>query len=101
MQQAIPIAAILTIGGILGYAAATFFKTIGKVTGCLIGFLFVLMQFLAYTGVIEWHWDVLQQYFGPAGEAIESSASTLWKILTYNLPFTGGFGAGFWYGWRH
>lgn len=101
MQHVIPIAAILTLGGILGYAAATFLKTMSKIVGCLIGFLFVLMQLLAYTGVVEWHWDVLQQYFGPAGEAAASSASVLWKILTYNLPFTGGFGAGFWYGWRH
>lgn len=100
MQQVIPIAAVLTVGGILGYAAATFLKTVSKVAGCLIGFLFVLMQFLAYTGVIEWHWEVLQQYFGPAGEAVQSSASTLWKILTYNLPFTGGFATGFYVGLR-
>ncbi|MFP3904955.1 MAG: FUN14 domain-containing protein [Armatimonadota bacterium] len=101
MNYLIPIAGILTLGGILGYSAATFLKTVSKVTGCLIGVVFVLMQLLAYTGVVEWHWEVLQQYFGPAGEAVQSGASTLWKILTYNLPFTGGFGAGFWYGWRH
>ncbi len=101
MQFLLPFVGVLGLGGVLGYGAATFLKTVTKLVGCIIGILFILMQLLAYYGFAEWHWDALGHAAGPASAAAKSGFSVLWKVLTYNLPFTGGFATGFWYGWKH
>jgi uncharacterized membrane protein (Fun14 family) len=91
----------LGIGGILGYAAASFVKTATRVVAIIVGFIFIVIQVLAYYGIIEVHWDAMQSLMPSASTAAKSGFSALWKILVFNLPFTGGFGAGFWYGWKH
>ena len=100
MDWLLPFAGTLGIGGFLGWAAATFIKTTGRIIGCIIGVVFILMQVLAYYGIAQWHWDVIGKAAGPAAEAAKHGGGFLWKILTYNLPFTGGFGAGFWWGMK-
>ena len=101
MDVLLPLIGTLGIGGFLGWAAATFIKTTGRVVGCIIGLVFILMQVLAYYGIAEWPWDLIAKAAAPAGEAAKAGGGLLWKILTYNLPFTGGFGAGFWWGIKH
>ena len=93
------VAASLGIGGILGWSAAYAIKTVGKLLGCLLGIVFILLQVLAYYGIAEIHWDKVAA-MAPAGHVASQFFHALWKILTYNLPFTGGFTAGFWMGWR-
>jgi len=66
--------------------------------GCIIGLVFILMQVLAYYGIAQWHWDAIGRAAGPAGDVARTGGGLLWKILTYNLPFTGGFAGGFWWG---
>ena len=100
MQVILPIVATLGIGGILGWSAAHALKTVGRMLGCLLGLVFILAQVLAYYGIAEWHWDLLHKAVGPATHAAKASGGLLWKILTYNLPFAGGFAAGFWWGIR-
>lgn len=101
MDSLLPFVGTLGIGGLLGWAAATFIKTTARLVGCVIGLVFVLMQVLAYYGIAQWHWEALAHAAGPLSHAVHAGGGTLWKILTYNLPFTGGFGAGFWWGLRH
>lgn len=101
MDLLLPIAGILTLGGILGYSAATFLKSVTKIVGCLIGIVFVLLQVLAYYGFAHWDWGAVREAAGPASDAAKSGCSVLWKVITYNFPFTGGFAGGFWYGWKH
>lgn len=101
MDFILPFLATGGLGGILGYGVASFLKTVTKLVGCIIGIIFILMQLLAYYGFAEWHWGAMQEAAGPAGEAAKTGFSVLWKILTYNLPFTGGFALGFRYGWKH
>ena len=101
MNLILPVAGILTLGGILGYSAATFLKSVTKIVGCIIGIAFILMQVLAYYGFAHWDWGAVREVTGPAGHAATSGISILWKILTCNIPLTGGFAAGFWYGWKH
>lgn len=96
MDWFVPLVGTLGVGGFLGWAAANFIKTAGRIIGCLVGLVFVLMQVLAYYGIAEWHWDTLAPVVEGVSGAAKSSGGTLWKILTYNLPFSGGFGAGFW-----
>jgi len=90
----------LGIGGVLGYCAGLAIKTVGKMIGCMIGLMFILMQVLAYYGVAQWHWEAVQRHTPQIQHAAHHAASGLWKVLTYNLPFTGGFGAGFYMAMR-
>ncbi len=96
MEWFMPVAGTLGVGGLLGWATACFLKSAGRLMGCAVGLVFVLMQLLAYYGLAEWRWDLIAPVVDKAGEVAKSSSGTLWKILTYNLPFSGGFGAGFW-----
>lgn len=99
MHSILPVLGTLSIGGILGWSVAHALKTVGKMLGCLLGIVFILAQILAYYGIAEIHWDKIVQAAPPA-EVASHGFHVLWKILTYNLPFTGGFGAGFWWGMR-
>jgi len=101
MDSLFPVLGTLGIGGVLGWAAAHFLKTAGRLLGCLLGLIFILMQLLAYYGIAEWHWDALAKAAAPAAAAAQHGGNLLWKILTYNLPFTGGFAAGFYWGLKH
>ncbi|MCE5236873.1 FUN14 domain-containing protein [bacterium] len=101
MEVLIPIIGTLGVGGFLGWAAASFLKTTGRLIGCAIGLVFILMQVLAYYGIAQWHWDAIGHAVGGVGHAAQAGGKVLWKIMTYNLPFTGGFGAGFWWGMKH
>ena len=86
----------LGVGGVIGYAAGVAVKSIGKLIGCALGIVFILMQLLAYYGIAEWHWDAIGNTIaGPGADAARTATGALWKVLTYNLPFTGGFAAGF------
>jgi uncharacterized membrane protein (Fun14 family) len=86
----------LGIGGVLGYCAGLAIKTVGKIVGCLIGLLFILIQVLAYYHIAEWHWEAVQKHSPQIQHGAQHAWSGLWTVLTYNLPFTGGFGVGFW-----
>lgn len=97
MNSILPAVATLGVGGVLGWSAAHALKTVGKMLGCLLGVVFILLQILAYYGIAEIHWDKAAQA-APATQIASEGFRVLWKVLTYNLPFTGGFGAGFWLG---
>ena len=86
----------LGVGGLLGYGAGVAIRSVTRLVGCLIGVVFILMQVLAYYGLAQWHWDKIGELItGPGASAAHGASSALWKILTYNLPFSGGFAAGF------
>jgi uncharacterized membrane protein (Fun14 family) len=99
-----PIGIILStlgVGGLLGYFTGTAVKTMSRILGCLLGVLFILMQLLAYYGLAQWNWDAIGEFImGPAATAADAATTRLWTILTYNLPFTGGFATGFYIGLR-
>ncbi|MGD9496101.1 MAG: FUN14 domain-containing protein [Armatimonadota bacterium] len=91
----------LGVGGLFGYGAGVAIRSVTRLMGCMIGVLFILMQVLAYFGLAQWHWDRIGDLIaGPGATAAKSASAMLWKILTYNLPFTGGFAAGFYLAMR-
>ena len=95
MDAIVPIIGTLGVGGVLGYCAGLATKTAMKIVGCLIGLLFILMQVLAYYHIAQWHWEVVQRHSPQIQHGAHAAWSGLWKILTYNLPFAGGFAVGF------
>jgi len=91
----------LGVGGLLGYGAGTAIKSVSRMLGCMLGVVFILMQVLAYYGLAQWHWDRIGDLIsGPGAHAAHAAGGWLWKVLTYNLPFAGGFGAGFYLAMR-
>ena len=91
--------ATLGLGGVLGWSSAHALKTVGKMLGCLLGVVFILAQVAAFYGIAQIHWDKVAQHY-PSAAAMKHGAGVMWKILTYNLPFAGGFGTGFWLGMK-
>ncbi len=85
-------------GAVVGYAA----KKLTKMLAILLGVLFVVVQVLAYNGWIEVDWLAVQS---TAEQAVQSEqgrgvAERAWAMLTANLPWGGGFVAGFALGFK-
>jgi uncharacterized membrane protein (Fun14 family) len=90
----------LGLGGLLGYGVAIAFRSAARTLGCMLGLLFILLQVLAYYKIVTVDWGSLAHQAAPAGHAAEAAGQRLWHILTYNLPFAGGFAGGFLLGMR-
>ncbi len=95
LDRLIPGLGILGLGGLLGYAVGIAFKSAAKTLGCLLGVVFILLQVLAYYGIVQVDWSQFLHHAHPATKLAETGLERLWHILTYNLPFAGGFAAGF------
>ena len=85
-------------GVVVGYAA----KKVTKVVAVLLGLLFILLQVLVYNELISVNWSAVQHtaeqvWTDPHGVTLADRA---WGILTANLPFGGGFIAGFALGFK-
>ncbi|KAJ3134067.1 FUN14 domain-containing protein 2 [Geranomyces variabilis] len=101
---------LMTLGGALGAFTGFFTAKIGKVVAFVIGGGFVAMQLLAHAGFITVSWSNISASFNKqfnANEYGEVPPSTISLIvrrmlrwLTADVPFTGGFVAGFWLGFR-
>jgi uncharacterized membrane protein (Fun14 family) len=92
-----PIAPSLGFGGVAGLAVGYTAKKLTKLLALLLGCAFILLQLAVYEGFITVNWDAVQGaathvWSDPQGATL---ADRLWDILTANLPFGGGFVAGF------
>ncbi len=100
LEHLIPGLGVLGLGGLLGYAVALAFREAARVLGCLLGVLFILLQVLAYYGIVHLDWGQILHHAEPATKMAGSALEKFWKIITYNLPFGGGFAGGFYLGFR-
>lgn len=84
-------------GAAVGYAA----KKLTKMLALLLGLLFIALQLLAYYGFVHVDWVAVQT---TAEKAINGDAAStgqrLWEVLAANLPWGGGFAAGFVIGFK-
>jgi len=85
-------------GAVVGYAA----KKITKLLALLLGCLFIVIQILAYKGFIQVDWGAVQTASEHAMQSEEGRtvAQRAWDVLTANLPWGGGFVAGFVIGFK-
>lgn len=86
------------VGAVVGYAS----KKITKLAALLLGLLFILVQVMVFMGWIAVDWVAVQTFAeaawtNPQGHTLAERA---WHILTANLPFGGGFVAGFLIGFK-
>ncbi len=85
-------------GAVVGYTA----KKLTKMLALLLGLAFVLVQVAAHLGWIQVDWIAVQTSAESAvhSEQGRALAEDGWRILTANLPWGGGFVAGFAIGFK-
>jgi uncharacterized membrane protein (Fun14 family) len=97
LDAAAPYLGQISFGGLAGFATGYAVKKIGKIALFIFGSVFILLQVLAFMGIIEINWLRIQQFAEPALQrpALENAINGLVGILTNNLPFAGAFMPGF------
>ncbi|KAJ3005815.1 hypothetical protein HKX48_000456 [Thoreauomyces humboldtii] len=101
---------LMTLGGALGACTGFLTKKIGKTVMFFVGAAFILLQALSHGGYINVNWANVQSSFsqklqadaqGRVAPGKVTSAFKRWlRWLTSDVPFAGGFIAGFWVGFR-
>lgn len=87
----------LGFGGMVGFVVGYTTKKISKATAVVLGGLVIVMVVLQAVGWVTINWSAVEQSAepligDPAGKALADRA---WAILVANIPFGGGFAAGF------
>lgn len=85
-------------GAVVGYTA----KKLSKLVALALGLLFIAVQLLVHYGFVEVHWDRVQHTAESAwkGAGGVTLAERAWQVISANLPFGGGFAAGFVIGFK-
>lgn len=97
-----PALAPLGFGGLAGAAVGYTAKKLSKLVALGLGLALITLQLLAYHGLVEVHWEQVQQTAEAAwvDERGVTLAQRAWEIVSANLPFGGAFAAGFAIGFR-
>lgn len=102
LQTIAPYLQQISFGALAGFASGYALKKVGKVVAIIIGLLFVALQLLAYYGIVEINWGVVQGHVDPLLEP--ESLSGMWQnlvqLLTYNITFAAAFVPGLLFGLR-
>lgn len=85
-------------GAVVGYTA----KKLTKLAALILGLIFLVIQGLVYLKFIAVDWNAVQN---TAGQVWQDShgvtlADRAWDVISANLPFGGGFVAGFALGFK-
>ncbi|MCK4433883.1 hypothetical protein KAU92_00215 [Candidatus Bathyarchaeota archaeon] len=100
MSEALmPLAYQLAVGGAGGFIAGYALKKISKLIAILIGFFFLILLYLGYSGIIGINYDKLPEAIrnslGLGGQALQWFTG----IISL-LPFAGSFALGFLLGFK-
>ena len=94
-------AAGLGFGGVVGLAVGYTTKKLGKLVLLLLGGLFLVLQGLAYFDLVVIDWAAVEQAAHGVWETPDGTlAERFWDVVRNNLPFGGGFVAGFAVGFK-
>ncbi|MBU1105421.1 MAG: FUN14 domain-containing protein [Candidatus Riflebacteria bacterium] len=85
-------------GGLAGWAVGFTLKKFAKLAALILGIGFISIQALAFHKFIVIDWERIKT--AVPDKTIETSASSMMSVITYNLPFAGSFLVGFWMGFR-
>jgi len=95
-QDINPLLVQLGTGGVAGFVVGYAFKKFMKILLVLVGLFFVMLQYLAYIGLISINYDKILQGFTKSFEG----GFNLPAFLTTNIPFAGTFVVGFGLGFK-
>lgn len=102
LQTIAPYLQQISFGALAGFATGYALKKVGKVLAIVLGLLFVALQLLAYYGIVEINWGVVQDQVDPLLEP--ESLGSMWRrlveLLTYNITFAAAFVPGLLFGLR-
>jgi uncharacterized membrane protein (Fun14 family) len=92
----------LGFGGVAGAIVGYTSKKLTKLAALLLGVIFLVIQTLVYLKFVSVDWEAVQHtaehvWRDPHGVTLAERA---WEILSANLPFGGGFVAGFALGFK-
>ena len=95
-------AADLGFGGVAGVVVGYTAKKVTKLVALVLGLAFILIQGLVYVEFISVDWTIVQATAGGLWTDSQgvSLADRAWDIVSANLPFGGGFVAGFALGFK-
>jgi uncharacterized membrane protein (Fun14 family) len=85
-------------GAIVGYTA----KKVTKMLALALGLLFIAIQGLVYLHLVTVDWAAVQdtaEHVWKNGQGV-TLADRTWEVISANLPFGGGFVAGFALGFK-
>lgn len=85
-------------GAIVGYAA----KKLTKLAALMVGLLFIVIQGLVYLKFVSVDWNAVQHSAEHVWKDTQgvTLAERAWDVISANLPFGGGFVAGFALGFK-
>jgi uncharacterized membrane protein (Fun14 family) len=85
-------------GAIVGYTA----KKLTKLMALALGLLFITIQVLVYLEFVSVNWNTVQDTAGSVWKDAQgvTLADRAWDVISANLPFGGGFIAGFALGFK-
>ncbi|MFQ5794416.1 MAG: FUN14 domain-containing protein [Candidatus Bipolaricaulia bacterium] len=93
----IPLVSQLGFGGVVGLVVGFTLKKVGKLIAIAFGLFFILLQVLAYYGLITIDWNPIADWWArfTDPETLQSRWEALRAILFSNLPAFGGAIPGF------
>jgi len=108
IDKAKPIIAKVSFGSLMGFCSGYALKQVGKIAAVVLGAGFIAVQTAVSYGYIQVNWDRVK---GDAIKKVDTDGDgkvgaddmkVYWKklktLLTANLPNSGGFSLGFFYG---
>ncbi len=102
LQAVAPYLQQISFGALAGFASGYALKKVGKVVAIIVGLLFVALQLLAYYGIIEINWGIVQGHVDPLlePEVLGGMWQRLVELLTFNITFAAAFVPGLLLGLR-
>ena len=92
----------LGFGGVAGMMVGYASKKVTKLVALALGLLFITVQGLVYLKFVSVDWNAVQQTAAHVWRDAQgvTLADRVWDVLSANLPFGGGFVAGFAMGFK-
>lgn len=96
-ETLIPLASQVGFGALVGFVVGFTLKKAGKLAALLLGSIFILLQVLAYYGIVTIDWGPISQWWSQfvAPQALQGRWEALRTILFANIPACGGAIPGF------
>ena len=96
-NTAIPLLSQLGFGGVVGFLVGFTLKKVSKLVAIALGLIFILLQVLAYYGIVAIQWDPVASWWAQVTEPqkLQGLWATLRDILFTNVPALAGAVPGF------
>lgn len=102
LESVAPYLQQLSFGALAGFVAGYALKKVGRMVALILGLLFVVLQILAYYGLVTINWIEVQERVNPflESESLNRTWQGLLNIMLYNVTFAAAFIPGFIWGIR-